>query len=176
MSRGDALRQIAAQFSVLAALEDTIAASLSSVMGPASPGRAAVPPDAGTPLAPVVPPAAAVPAAAPSPSHEVAASLLRSASLRASSPRTRTRSRSPAPLRNVLHEHHVAAPVLLPVCVALSPSRSRDWSRAWPPELPASPASPAAPLTCCSCTPGRLDRISAVCRCLWTLCSSSSCS
>ena len=98
MSRGDALRQIAAQFSVLAALEDTIAASLSSVMGPASPGRAAAPPDAGTPLAPVVPPAAAVPAAAPSPSHEVAASLLRSASLRASSPRTRTRSRSPAPL------------------------------------------------------------------------------
>ena len=43
-------------------------------------------------------------------------------------------------------------------------------------ELPASPASPAAPLTCCSSTPGRLDRISAVCRCLWTLCSSSSCS
>ena len=32
------------------------------------------------------------------PSHEVAASLLRSASLRAASPRTRTRSRSPAPL------------------------------------------------------------------------------
>ena len=45
-----------------------------------------------------LPAAPAVPAAAPSPSHEVAASLLRSASLRAASPRTRTRSRSPAPL------------------------------------------------------------------------------
>ena len=98
MSRGDALRQIAAQFSVLAALEDTIAASLSSVMGPASPGRAVVPPDASTTLAQAVPQAGAVPAAAPVSSHEVAASLLRSASLRASSPRARTRSRSPAPL------------------------------------------------------------------------------
>ena len=98
MSRGDALRQLAAQLSVLAALEDTIAVGFSSVMGPASPGRAAVPPDAGSSLAPAVPAAAAVSAAAPSPSHEVAASLLRSASLRASSPRTRTRSRSPAPL------------------------------------------------------------------------------
>ena len=47
---------------------------------------------------PLFPAAAAVPAAVPSPSHEVAASLLRSASLRAASPRTHTRSRSPAPL------------------------------------------------------------------------------
>ena len=37
--------------------------------------------------------------------------------------------------RNVLHGHHVAAPVSLPVCVALLPSRSRDWSRAWPPRV-----------------------------------------
>ena len=71
---------------------------LSRVMGPASPGRGAVPPDTGSPLAPAAPAAAAVPAAVPSPSHGVAASLLRSASLRAASPRTRTRSRSPAPL------------------------------------------------------------------------------
>ena len=98
MSRGDELRQLAAQLSVLAALEDSIAVGLSRIMGPASPGRAAVPPDAGSPLAPAVPAAAAVPATVPSPSHEVAASLLRSASLRAASPRTRTRSRSPAPL------------------------------------------------------------------------------
>ena len=37
--------------------------------------------------------------------------------------------------RNALHGHHVAAPVSLPVCVALLPSRSRDWSRAWPPSV-----------------------------------------
>ena len=37
--------------------------------------------------------------------------------------------------RNVLHGHHVAAPVSLPACVALLPSRSRDWSRAWPPRV-----------------------------------------
>ena len=94
MSRGDELRQLAAQLSVLAALEDSIAVGLSRVMGPASPGRGVVPPDTGSPLAPAVPAAAAVPAAVPSPSHEVAASLLRSASLRAASPR----SRSPAPV------------------------------------------------------------------------------
>ena len=98
MSRGDELRQLAAQLSVLAALEDSIAVGLSRVMGPASPGRGAVPPDTGSPLAPAAPAAAAVSAAVSSPSHEVAASLLRSASLRAASPRTRTRSRSPAPL------------------------------------------------------------------------------
>ena len=60
MSRGDGLRQLAAQLSVLAALEDSIAVGLSRVMGPASPGRVAVPPDAGSPLAPAVPAAAAV--------------------------------------------------------------------------------------------------------------------
>ena len=98
MSRGDELRQLAAQLSVLAALEDSIAVGLSRVMGPASPGRGAVPPDTGSPLAPAALAAAAVPAAVSSPSHEVAASLLRSASLRAASPRTRTRSRSPVPL------------------------------------------------------------------------------
>ena len=37
--------------------------------------------------------------------------------------------------RNALHGRHVAAPVLLLVCVALLPSRSRDWSRAWPPRV-----------------------------------------
>ena len=98
MSRGDELRQLAAQLSVLAALEDSIALGLSRVMGPAGPGRAAAPPDAGSPSAPAVNAASAAPPVVPSPSHEVAASLLRSASLRAASPRTRTRSRSPAPL------------------------------------------------------------------------------
>ena len=98
MSRGDALRQLAAQLSVLAALEDTIAVGFSSVMGPASPGRSAASPVSSSPLASAAPAASAASAPAPSPCHEVAASLLRSASLRASSPRTRTRSRSPAPL------------------------------------------------------------------------------
>ena len=37
--------------------------------------------------------------------------------------------------RNALHGRHVAAPVLLLVFVALLPSRSRDWSRAWPPRV-----------------------------------------
>ena len=98
MSRVDALRQLAAQLSVLAALEDTIAVGFSSVIGPASPGRGAASPVSSSPLASAAPAASAASAPAPSPCHEVAASLLRSASLRASSPRTRTRSRSPAPL------------------------------------------------------------------------------
>ena len=131
MSRVDALRQLAAQLSVLAELENTIAVGFSSVIGPASPGCGAASPVSSSPLASAVPAASAASASAPSPCHEVAASLLRSASLRASSPRTRTRSRSPA--RNALHGRHVAVPVLLLVCVALLPSRSRDWSRAWPP-------------------------------------------
>ena len=98
MSRGDELRQLAAQLSVLAALEDSIAVGFSSVIGSASPGRGAASPVTGSPLVPAAPAASAASAPAPSPSHEVAASLLRSASLGASSPRTRTRSRSPAPL------------------------------------------------------------------------------
>ena len=86
------------KLSVLAALEDSIALGLSRIMGPAGSGRAAAPPDAGSPSAPAFNAASAAPSVVPSPSHEVAASLLRSASLRAASPRTRTRSRSPAPL------------------------------------------------------------------------------
>ena len=98
MSRGDELRQLAAQLSVLAAQEDSIAVGLSRVMGPASPGRGAASPVTGSPMVSAAPAAPAASAPAPSPSHEVAASLLRSASLRATSPRTRTRSRSPVPL------------------------------------------------------------------------------
>ena len=98
MSRGDELRQLAAQLSVLAALEDSIAVGLSRVMGPASPDRGAASPTSGSPLVPAAPAVPAVSAPAPSPSREVAASLLRSASLRATSPRARTRSRSPAPM------------------------------------------------------------------------------
>ena len=47
MSRGDELRQLAAQLSVLAALEDSIAVGLSRVMGPVSPGRGAASPVSG---------------------------------------------------------------------------------------------------------------------------------
>ena len=95
MSRGDELRQLAAQLSVLAALGDSIALRLSRVMGAAGPGRAVAPPDASAPAANA---ASAAPPVVLSPSHEVAASLLRSASLRDASPRTRTHTRSPAPL------------------------------------------------------------------------------
>ena len=49
-------------------------------------------------LAPRLLPAAPAASAVPSPSHQVAASLLRSATLSSATPRARTRSRSPAPL------------------------------------------------------------------------------
>ena len=52
MSRGDELRQLAAQLSVLAALEDSVALGLSRVMGPAGSGRSAAPAAAGSPTAP----------------------------------------------------------------------------------------------------------------------------
>ena len=95
MSRGDELRQLAAQLSVLAALEDFIALGLSRVMGPAGSGRSACLPFAGSPS---VPAATAAPSVVHSPGHEVSASLLRSATLTSASSRARTRSRSPAPL------------------------------------------------------------------------------
>ena len=104
-------------------------------MGPASPDRGAASPTSGSPLVPAAPAVPAASAPAPSPSREVAASLLRSASLRASSPRTRTRSRSPAPLPKRAPRAPRRSSVLLLVCVALLPSRSRDWSRAWPPRV-----------------------------------------
>ena len=98
MSRVDALRQLASQLSVLAELENTIAVGFSSVIGSASPGREAASPVSSSLLASADPAASAASGSAPSSCREVAASLLRSASHRASSPRTRTRSRSPAPL------------------------------------------------------------------------------
>ena len=178
MSRGDELRQLAAQLSVLAALEDSIAVGLSRVMGPASPGRGAASPASGSPLVPAAPAAPAVSAPAPSPSREVAASLLRSASLRASSPRTRTRSRSPAPLpkrapRAPRRSSSVASG--LRGSVALAESGLVTGHGLGHQELPTSPASPAAPLTCCSCPPRCLDRVSAPrCR-FWILRSHRSC-
>ena len=63
-------------------------------MGPAG-SRSAGPPDAGSPS---VPAATAAPSVVPSPGHEVAASLLRSATLTSASSRAHTRSLSPAPL------------------------------------------------------------------------------
>ena len=127
MSRGDELRQLAAQLSVLAALEDSIAVGLSRVMGPASPGRVSVPPDAGSPSAPVVQAAAAAPPVVPSPSHEVAASLLRSASL--------TAPPLSCAAAQTCSTCTVAVPALPLACVDRSLSRSRDWLRAWPPRV-----------------------------------------
>ena len=91
-------KNLAAQLSVLVAVEDTIALGLSRVMGPAGSGRTAALPDACSLSAPVVNAASAAPPVVLSPSYEVAASLLHFASLTAASPRTRTRSRSLAPL------------------------------------------------------------------------------
>ena len=121
MSRGDELRQLAAQLSVLAALGDSIAACCFSSQARLwflqlrqRPQRLLQRPR------PVVRwrPLCCAPRlfGHPLPGRALALALLR---------------RCP----NVLHGHRVAAPVLLPVCVALMPSRSRDWSRAWPPRL-----------------------------------------
>ena len=169
MSRGDELRQLAAQLSVLAALEDSIALGLSRVMGPASPGRAAASPDAGSPSAPAVNAAAAAPPVVPSPSHEVAASLLRSASLRAASPRTRTRSRSPAPLpkRAPRRSSSVASGLRGSVALAESGLVTGLGHQ----ELPTGPASPVAPFPRLSRSPRCLSRVAAICRRLWTLCT-----
>ena len=155
MSRGDELRQLAAQLSVLAALEDSIAVGLSRVMGPASPGRGAASPVSGSPLVPAAPTVAAASAAAPSPSHEVAASLLRSASLRATSPRTRTRSRSPAPPASQFQRCFWSAWLCRPRGVGTGHGLGHQ-------ELPTGPASPAAPLTRCSRSPRCLGRVAAL--------------
>ena len=72
MSRGDELRQLAAQLSVLAALEDSVALGLSRVVGPAGSGRSAASLTTGSPSAPA---ATAAPSVATSPGHEIAASL-----------------------------------------------------------------------------------------------------
>ena len=71
------------------------ALGLSRVMGPAGSGRSAAPLTTGSPSAHA---ATAAPSVATSPSHQIAASLLRSACLASASNRARTHSRSPAPL------------------------------------------------------------------------------
>ena len=158
-SRGDELRQLAAQLSVLAALEDSIALGLSRVMCPAGSGRSAAPPTAGSPSAPA---ATAAPSVATSPSHEVAASLLRSATLTSACNRARTRSRSPAPL-----------PKRAP-CRRLGVSRGDGTGHGLGHQvLPASPSSPAAPLSRFSRSPRCFGRLAATCRRLWTFCTLS---
>ena len=163
MSRGDELRQHVAQLSVLAALEDSIALGLSRVMGPAGPGRAAAPPDAGSPSAPAANAASAAPPVVPTPSHEVAASLLRSASLRA--------ALAPVLLRHCPNVHRVAVPASPLACVDRLLSRSRDWSRAWPPRV----AHRSRLLSCAfdaSLALFRLlSRLAAICRRLRALCT-----
>ena len=74
--------------------------------------------------------------------------------------------------RNALHGRHVAAPVLLLVCVARGVGTGHGLGHQ---ELPTSPASPTASLTCCSCPPRCFDRVSAP-RCRsWVLRSHRSC-
>ena len=167
MSRGDELRQLAAQLSVLAALEDSIALGLSRVMGPAGPGRAAAPPDAGSPSAPAANAASAAPPVVPSPSHEVAASLLRSA-----------QGCIPSDPHSLPFSCAAAQ-----TCTA-SQFQRRLWL-AWigcsrgvgtghglgHQELPTGPASSAAPFPRLSRSPRCLSRLAAICRRLWALCT-----
>ena len=168
MSRGDELRQLAAQLSVLAALEDSIALGLSRVMGPAGSGRSAAPPDAGSPSAPA---ATAAPSVVPSPSHEVATSFV------------------------ALSDSHVcflSGPHSLPFpCAAAQTcTASQLQDRLWlvwfgcsrevgtghglgHQVLPTSPASPAAPFPRLSRSPRCFSRLAATCRRLRALCTLS---
>ena len=135
MSRGDEVRQLAAQLSVLAALEDSIALGLSRVMGPASPGRAATSPDAGSPSAPAVNAAAAAPwwCLRPVTRWQPLCCALRLSGLHPLGP-----ALAPVLLRrcpNVHRVHRVAVPALPLACVDRLFSRSRDWLRAWPPRV-----------------------------------------
>ena len=90
MSRGDHLRQLAAQLTMLAALEDSVALGISRVMGTASSGGSIASTAAGS-HAPSA--AATAPSAAPSTplrdlsSHEAATALLRAAATTSASSR-----------------------------------------------------------------------------------------
>ena len=132
MSRGDELRQLAAQLSVLAALEDSIALGLSRVMGPAGPGRAAAPPDAGSPSAPAVNAASAAPpwCLRPVTRWQLLCCTPRLSGLLPLGP-----ALAPVLLRRCPNVHHVAVPASPLACVDRLLSRSRDWSRAWPPRV-----------------------------------------
>ena len=142
-------------------------------MGPASPGRGAVPPDTGSPLV------LAAPAAGPKylqqcprPAMRWRPLLLRSASLRATSPRARTRSRPPAPMpkrapRAPLRSSSVASGLRGSVALAESGLVTGLATKSCPP----GPASPAAPLTRRSCSPRCLSWFAACRRRFWTLCT-----
>ena len=176
MSRGDELRQLAAQLSVLAALEDSIAVGLSRVLGPASPDRGAASPTSGSPLVPAAPAVPAVSAPAPSPSREggglsvalrVTQGLLspdaHSLSLTCASAETRSTGAT-----SQLQCCFWSAWLCCPRGVGTGHGLGHQ-------ELPTSPASPAASLTCRSCPPRCLDRVSAPrCR-FWILRSHRSC-
>ena len=100
MSRGDDLRQLAAQLTMLATLEDSIVLGISTVMGTAGSGGSAAPTAAGSPAATTA--ATASSAASSTPlrnlsSHVAATALLRAATTTSASSRARSRSRSPVP-------------------------------------------------------------------------------
>ena len=135
MSRGDELRQLAAQLSVLAALEDSIAVAF--------PGSWAPPVLVVLPSLPML--------------ARLWLPLFRrrpQCPRRCLRPAMRWRplccaprlsglpllglALAPAPLRrclSVLHVHRVAVPALPLACVVQSLWRSRDWLRAWPPRV-----------------------------------------
>ena len=101
MSRGDDLRQLAAQLTMLATLEDSIVLGISKVMGTAGSGGSTASTAAGSHAASAA--ATASPVASSTSlrelsSHEAATALPRAAATTAASSRARSRSRSPAPL------------------------------------------------------------------------------
>ena len=133
MSRGDELRQLAAQLSVLAALEDSIALGLSRVMGSAGSGRAAAPPDAGSPSAPAASAASAAPSRwclRPVTRWQPPYCAPRLSGLHPLAP-----ALAHVLLRRCPNVHRVAVPASPLACVDRLLSLSRDWLRAWPPRV-----------------------------------------
>ena len=94
MSRGDDLRRLAAQLTALAELEDSVALGISRVLGSAGTAAGSHAASAAATASPV---ASSTPLLEP-PNHEAATALLRAAATTSASSKTRSWSRSPAPL------------------------------------------------------------------------------
>ena len=171
MSRGDELRQLAAQLSVLAALEDSIALGLSRVMGL---------------------PVLVAPLSLPTLVHlRLPLFMQRPQRLRwCLRPVMRWRPLCCAlrlsgllPLGPALVPVLCAAAQTCSTCTASqfqrclwpaldrSLSRSRDWLRAWLPRVAHRSRLPVAPFPRLSRSPRCLSRVAAIRRRLWTLCT-----
>ena len=94
MSRGDDLRRLAAQLTVLAELEDSVAVGISRVLGSAGTAAGSHAASAAATASPV----ASSTSLRELSSHEAATALPRAAATTAASSRARSRSRSPVPL------------------------------------------------------------------------------